>query len=190
MFWHKSSTVFRALRGKRSRRSIAPGQADRPGGQNAVDRTRRLAVLGLAGLLGGCSVPLVDRLRGRGRKAPAPDEPAAGTVPVNRPGPDTVRPRPRAAAASRPGEQAAEVRLGEATATLGDPSRPGLWAETPLVDRERPGRIVWKDNGNSVAVTLIPRDPAQGAGASLSLQAMRTLGVPLTALVPIVIYGR
>ncbi|WP_425046141.1 hypothetical protein [Primorskyibacter sp. S87] len=74
-------------------------------------------------------------------------------------------------------------------ASLGDPARPGLWLETPLVSQEQPGRVVVKASGVSVNLTLIPSPgDAEGSGR-LSLQAMQTLGAPLTELVPVDVYS-
>lgn len=68
-------------------------------------------------------------------------------------------------------------------AGLGDPSRPGLWLETPLVQAQGPGRVRLRSGGASVPVTLLPTPGAATAGSRLSLAAMRQLGAPLTELV-------
>jgi len=68
-------------------------------------------------------------------------------------------------------------------AGLGDPSRPGLWLETPLVQSEGQGRVRLLSGGASVAVTLLPAPGPATAGSRLSLSAMRQLGAPLSDLV-------
>lgn len=95
-----------------------------------------------------------------------------------------------AGAPAAAGAAAGEERLGVTIASLGDPGRKGFWLETPLVAEERQGRVVWADNGNSVAVTLIPSGGAPGSGSRISLEAMQALGIPLTALPRIVVIGR
>lgn len=70
-------------------------------------------------------------------------------------------------------------------AGLGDPGRPGLWLETPLVSVKAPGKVRRVSGGGTVAVTLIPVAGEATAGSRLSLEAMRQLGAPLTELVEI-----
>ncbi|MGR3615427.1 MAG: hypothetical protein ACU0BB_05260 [Paracoccaceae bacterium] len=78
---------------------------------------------------------------------------------------------------------------GAATvAGLGDPAKPGLWLETPLVGKQQAGRVVLQASGMELGVTLIPIEGEATAGSSLSLQAMRVLGAPLTELVELTIY--
>jgi len=71
----------------------------------------------------------------------------------------------------------------QTVASLGDPSRPGLWLETPLVQAETQGRVRLASGGATVAVTLLPAPGEATAGSRLSLEAMRALGAPLTELV-------
>lgn len=127
----------------------------------------------LAGCAGGLGLS--------GSPAPAAAEaPGAETPrPVARPTEPTTA---AVAAGGGPAEGVAAGSGGETIASLGDPTDPGLWLETPLVSREQPGRIVTA-SGASVEVTLrpIPGDP--GAGSRISLAAMQALGVPLTELV-------
>ena len=73
-------------------------------------------------------------------------------------------------------------RLGTTIATLGAPGEQGFWLKTPLVDTERPGVLRSRDTGERVSVTLIPIDGPPTAGSRISLSAMRTLELPLTAL--------
>lgn len=77
--------------------------------------------------------------------------------------------------------------LGETIAALGDPTKPGFWLMTPLVDSEGPGRVE-REGGAVVQVTLIPLEGEAGAGSQISLSAMRALGLDLTDLVPLKVY--
>ncbi len=130
-------------------------------------------------------------------------------------GSDVVRPKPRPASfAPLPSENAVTVEdfdttssaertaasatadanteedLGQTIATLGSPATPGFWLETPLVSQRRPGRVVAVENGESVLVELIPVDGPAGAGSHLSLAALRLLGVGLTGLHELLVFGR
>ncbi|WP_010141426.1 hypothetical protein [Oceanicola sp. S124] len=88
------------------------------------------------------------------------------------------------AAAATPG---ATGLLGRSIASLGAATEPGLWVKTPLVSAPAQGRVRALDTGREIAVEL---RPAEGAsGARLSLQAMQGLGLPLTALSEVEIYG-
>lgn len=78
--------------------------------------------------------------------------------------------------------------LGRTIGSLGDPSEPGLWAATPLVSVERAGRLELP-GGKSVAVTLYPNGQEVGAGTQVSIGAMQALGVPLTELPELLVYG-
>lgn len=71
--------------------------------------------------------------------------------------------------------------LGTTVASLGDPTRSGLWLETPLVSAETPGRLE-AENGNTVEVTLLPSGGAPGSGSRISIMAMQALGLGLTDL--------
>ena len=73
-------------------------------------------------------------------------------------------------------------------AGLGDPGLPGLWLETALVGRQQPGRVVVTATGAELNVTLLPKEGDAGSGSSLSLQAMRVLGTPLTELVELRVF--
>lgn len=70
--------------------------------------------------------------------------------------------------------------LGTTVANLGDPARPGMWLETPLVSVETQGTIT--ANGQSLQVTLYPSGGLPGSGSRISLAAMQALGLPLTSL--------
>ncbi|MFK7754169.1 MAG: hypothetical protein AB8B51_16685 [Sedimentitalea sp.] len=69
-------------------------------------------------------------------------------------------------------------------ASLGDPTKPGLWLETPLVASERGGRIT-APNGTSTPVTLIPIDGPTTAGSRISLAAIQALGFSPADLVEV-----
>jgi hypothetical protein len=68
-------------------------------------------------------------------------------------------------------------------ATLGDPTKPGLWLETPLVDSEQSGRVTAAKTGKSATLTLIPIEGEDTAGSRMSLAAFQALGASLTDLV-------
>lgn len=74
-----------------------------------------------------------------------------------------------------------ERRLGSTVASLGDPSQPGFWVKTPLVQSETDGRIVNPANGKSAKVRLIPLGGA-GGGGQVSLPALQLIRVSLTDL--------
>ncbi|APG46419.1 hypothetical protein [Phaeobacter porticola] len=67
-------------------------------------------------------------------------------------------------------------------ASLGDPSQPGLWLETPLVGSAQQARVR-SPKGTEVTLTLRPIAGDASAGSRLSIDAMRALGLPLTELV-------
>ena len=93
--------------------------------------------------------------------------------------------RQAAAAPSAGGEQ----ELGTTIASLGDPTDPGFWAETPLVTTAQSGRLVYPGNGNSVQVELRPSGGPAGSGTRVSLPAFNVLGAPLTGLPELVVYA-
>lgn len=70
--------------------------------------------------------------------------------------------------------------LGTTVVSLGAAGEPGIWLKTPLVDRERKGRVY--HDGLWLAVTLIPIEGPSTAGSRMSLSAMRALELPLTEL--------
>ncbi|WP_237072802.1 hypothetical protein [Pseudaestuariivita rosea] len=84
----------------------------------------------------------------------------------------------------------AEVALGRTIASLGDPTDPGFWLKTPLVEDVRPGRIAYPANGKTVVVELRPLDAPNTAGSQISLPAMRVIEAPLTGLPEIEVFGR
>ncbi len=78
--------------------------------------------------------------------------------------------------------------MGETVASLGDPTRPGFWLETPLVDSPATGRVVFPATGKSAQVDLIPIDGPPTAGSRISLSAMRLIEAPLTDLPTIQVF--
>lgn len=74
-------------------------------------------------------------------------------------------------------------------AGLGDPSRPGLWMETPLVRTQQSARIQVSQSPRAAQVTLIPSGGPASGGSRLSLEAMTVLGVPLTELVELDVHA-
>jgi len=108
--------------------------------------------------------------------------------PILRPGDETSEAGDEGTAeTTQPLSQGAAF-LGRTIASLGDISRPGLWAETPLVGTKRPGRLELP-GGPSIEVELRPNGQALGAGTQLSLEAMQALGVSLTDLPELLVYG-
>lgn len=115
----------------------------------------------------------------------APPPPAAATTVEQF---DTTSAEERAAAkdtSSAGGEQ----MLGTSIGSLGSPTDPGFWAETPLVKSATQGRLVHAPSGASVKVELRPKDAAPGSGTQISLPAFRALGLPLTELPELEIYS-
>lgn len=74
-------------------------------------------------------------------------------------------------------------------AGLGDPTTPGRWMQTPLVDTEVTARVVVPRTGAQAYITLVPSRGPEGGGSQLSLDAMRALLVPLDELVEVEVYA-
>lgn len=68
-------------------------------------------------------------------------------------------------------------------ASLGDPSKPGKWMETPLVETQQMATVTDPNTGKSTQVTLIPISGEDSAGSRLSMEGYRALGADLTTLV-------
>jgi len=102
---------------------------------------------------------------------------------------DTTTAAEREAATARP-EPAGEMKLGRTVATLGSPTNPGFWLETPLTDRVRAGRVVAVAGGASVQLELRPIAADPGAGSRISLAALRLLNVGLAGLHELDVYAR
>ncbi len=74
--------------------------------------------------------------------------------------------------------------LGRVVVALGPPAEQGIWLSSPLVTAKSAGRIVTAA-GKSLAVELRP-----GTGAALlSLAAFQALGLSLTELPQVTVYG-
>jgi hypothetical protein len=130
--------------------------------------------------------------------------PAAGEVPLARPG--SVQPvtasglppldgTPLAAETAAAGAEvsvaavaapAAAGALGSVVASLGDPTKKGLWVETGLVSAPQKGRVTTA-SGQSIEVDLLP-GPA-GTSARMSVAAYRALGLKITELPTLTVSG-
>ena len=74
--------------------------------------------------------------------------------------------------------------LGSQIVSLGDPTEPGLWVKTDLVQAEQLGTVAIV-GGQPMQVTL---RPLEGAGSpQISLAALRLLGASLTALPEVIV---
>jgi predicted small lipoprotein YifL len=136
---------------------------------------RALLALALVASLAGCGGgfrPLSFLNRDREASAVPPPSVASETEEETE---DGEEPEEEAAVAPVSGV------LGTTVASLGDPTAPGLWLETPLVSAETEGRLE-AENGNSVEVTLRPSGGEAGSGSRISLMAMQALGLGLTDL--------
>jgi hypothetical protein len=76
--------------------------------------------------------------------------------------------------------------LGETIATL-DATSSGVWLKTPLVSVQQPGTIVF--GATRLTVTLIPIEGPATAGSLISLEAMRSIGAPLTGFPELQVFG-
>lgn len=74
-------------------------------------------------------------------------------------------------------------------AGLGDPTTPGRWLETSLVDVEVTGRVVVPKTGSQAYITLVPAPGPESGGSRLSLDAMRALLLPFDELVELEVYS-
>ncbi|MEC7763930.1 MAG: D-galactarate dehydratase [Pseudomonadota bacterium] len=101
---------------------------------------------------------------------------------------DTTTEEERAAAVAAP-EPAGERSLGTTVATLGSPTDPGIWMETPLVSAVTQGRVE-AENGKSVKLELRPIDGPATAGSRISLPALRLLEVGLAGLHTLSVYAK
>ena len=151
--------------------------------------------------LAGCGLAapsFLDRVGGEGSEAAAGD--AAPGDPLMAPMKEGVPPPAEATTATEFDTTTAEERedaaaaeggreLGRTVASLGDPTDPGFWLETPLVSEVTQGRLVYPETGNSVKVELRPTGKEPGSGSRISLPAMRVLEAPLTGLPELVVYA-
>jgi hypothetical protein len=142
-----------------------------------MKRLSRIAlILGLTALLVGCANgwPRPLGLFNRGGET-------AADVAVPPDGLAQDAPEPVVAPAEAEVASVAPGVLGITVASLGDPTDPGLWLETPLVSSQIAGRIV-TDTAQTALVTLRPSGGAVGSGSRISLAAMQALGLGLTDL--------
>jgi hypothetical protein len=89
----------------------------------------------------------------------------------------------KAAALAAPAK-GGERELGRVVVALGSPTEQGIWVSTALVTEKTQGRIVTAA-GKSLGLEL---RPATG-GAHLSLAAFQALGLSLTDLPEVTVYG-
>lgn len=101
---------------------------------------------------------------------------------------DTTTAEDRAAALSS-ATAGGETELGRTIASLGSPTEPGIWIETPLVTVATMGRVAYPAAGTEIALELRPSGGVAGSGSEISLAAMRLLEIPLTALAEVIVYA-
>ncbi|MCX7299778.1 MAG: D-galactarate dehydratase [Rhodobacterales bacterium] len=153
-------------------------------------------VLLLTVLLGACS-DFEEFVQGPGAETAPVEAPVVPLDPTPPPPPpvaartveefDTTTAEDRAEAVAVPAA-ATEVELGTTIASLGSPTVPGIWMETPLVSEVVMGRVEYPPLGTSVALELRPSGGEAGSGSQISLAAMRLLEVPLTELPELVVF--
>jgi len=100
---------------------------------------------------------------------------------------DTTTAEDRAEALAQPAV-ATDVELGSTIVSLGAPTDPGIWLETPLVQEVTMGRVDYAPAGTSISLELRPSGGAAGSGSEMSLAAMRLLEIPLTALAEVTVF--
>lgn len=93
---------------------------------------------------------------------------------------DTTTEAEREAALAAP-QASGERDLGVTVATLGNPSDPGIWMETPLVEAVVQGRVE-AATGASLGLELRPIEGPDTAGSRISLPALRLLELGLAGL--------
>lgn len=158
-------------------------------------KTHAPLIVMLALALSGCGV--MDRFRNVPDSAPAAKAepsmatefaPAVETTLLGAQGKsaaalDTTSVAEKEAALAAP-VAGAERQLGTAVVALGSPAEQGLWLRTALVKSDAKGRVVTA-TGQSLAVDLRP-----GTGsAALSLAAFQALGLGLTSLPEVTVFG-
>ncbi|WP_170466109.1 hypothetical protein [Ruegeria arenilitoris] len=138
----------------------------------------RYSLLALCAVLAGCETVRSTTDRVFGGDTPAEDgAPAVVEETV-------VEPQPVAATAA-----AGWVGPKTTIASLGDPTTPGRWLETPLVETEFTGRVVVPRTGAQAYITLVPASGPASGGSRLSLDAMRALLLPFDELVELEVYS-
>jgi hypothetical protein len=80
--------------------------------------------------------------------------------------------------------------LGTTIASLGLLGKTGFWLETPLVEAEADGRVVYLQNGTAINLRLIPNGGAAGSGSQISVAAMQILGISIVDLAELRVFIR
>ncbi len=80
--------------------------------------------------------------------------------------------------------------LGTTIASLGLLGKTGFWLETPLVEAEADGRVVYLQSGTAINLRLIPNGGAAGSGSQISVAAMQILGIPIVDLAELRVFIR
>ena len=115
--------------------------------------------------------------------APAVATTALGARAVSAEALDKTSAAEKAAALAAPAK-GGERELGKVVVALGSPAEQGIWLSSALVKEKAEGRIVTAA-GKSLAVELRPGT----GGALLSLAAFQALGLSLTELPEVTVYG-
>lgn len=136
----------------------------------------KYALLTICILVAGCDTvrSTTDRVFGRDKPAAEPEVAAEADVTESVPVPATA---------------AGWVGAKTTIASLGDPTTPGRWMETPLVETEFTGRVVVPRTGAQAYITLVPARGPESGGSRLSLDAMRALLLPYDELVELEVYS-
>ena len=136
----------------------------------------RYLIVALCLTIAGCATirSTTDRVFG-GDETPQEAEPVVVEEPVE---PEPI-----------PATAAGWVGAKTTVASLGDPTTPGRWLETPLVDVEFTGRVVVPKTGAQAYITLVPAPGPESGGSRLSLDAMRALLLPFDELVELEVYS-
>lgn len=152
-----------------------------------------LPLLALA--LSGCALVQSGGTSGRASvTGPTPPQPALeatsqatttalGARAVSAAALDTTTAEEKAAALAAPAA-AGERQLGQTIVALGPPAEQGLWLSTTLVSEVTRGRVETAA-GRSLALELRPGT----GGGLLSLAAFQALGLPLTELPQVTVFG-
>lgn len=153
---------------------------------------KRLVLLGLLGLAGCANGPAFLQPAGNVKPADTVETAVSTVAPPadarTEDAFDTTTEEERAAAVAAP-EPAGERSLGTTVATLGSPTDPGIWMETPLVSSVTQGRVE-AANGKTVNLELRPIEGPSTAGSRISLPALRLLDVGLAGLHTLTVYAK
>jgi hypothetical protein len=115
--------------------------------------------------------------------APAVSTTALGARAVSAEALDKTTAEEKAAALAAPAK-GGERELGKVVVALGPPAEQGIWLSSTLVTEVAQGRVMTAA-GKSLAVELRPGT----GGALLSLAAFQALGLSLTELPQVTVYG-